>query len=76
MGYIYVHTSMPIYCCYSGYAVVKIYVNGKYQISVIYHVIQTESDIKILNLPAQNGGTPHRRIYKMIPALHTSTSFP
>lgn len=27
-------------------------------------------------LPAQKGGTPLKRMYKMTPALHTSISFP
>lgn len=27
-------------------------------------------------LPPQNGGTPHKRMYKMTPALHTSASGP
>jgi len=28
------------------------------------------------DLPAQKGGTPHRRIYNMTPTLHISTSGP
>lgn len=28
------------------------------------------------SLPAQKGGTPLKRMYKMTPALHTSISFP
>ena len=28
------------------------------------------------DLPAQKGGTPHRRMYNMTPTLHISTSGP
>jgi hypothetical protein len=35
------------------------------------------SMVEVTNsLPAQNGGTPHSKMYKITPALHTSDSGP
>lgn len=35
-----------------------------------------ESNLQEESLPAQKGGTPHNKIYKMTPALHISISGP